>query len=70
MEALDFTSYPAGIEYEGRVLETCPICGKVGLPGRRRQDATSIHKAVLVRGALNITAFCTLTARGRKVLDG
>lgn len=60
MEALDFTAWPVGAEYEGTALKACPICGKTCLPSRNRRGPTMIHNAYLVRGALNITAFCTL----------
>jgi hypothetical protein len=59
---VDFSRLPAGTEYDGQALAPCPICGKMGLPGRRRNERTMIHKAVLVRGGLNITAFCAVRA--------
>lgn len=65
MDTLDFTAYPPGTQYEGQALATCPICGKVGLPGRRRREETLIHKGVLMRGALAVTAFCAVSARAR-----
>lgn len=66
---LDFSQYPAGTEYDGQTLLPCPICGQVGLPGRRRNQSTMIHKALLVRGCLNITAFCAITKLGRALLN-
>ncbi len=61
---LDFSQYPAGTEYDGQTTAPCPVCGKLGLPGRRRNQTTMIHKAVLIRGALTITAFCSMRAPG------
>jgi hypothetical protein len=61
MNTLDFTTYAAGAEFEGLPTGICTVCGMVGLPGRRRKEQTMIHKGVLVKGALNITAFCNLT---------
>lgn len=58
MDAVDFTTYKPGQEYEGQPVALCLTCGKPGLKGMHRRRTTFIHRANIYRGALQIDHFC------------
>lgn len=62
--AIDLTQLKPGAQRgtnwndEPILVELCPVCGKPGIPGRRKQQKTIVHRVTPVRGGEVVESFC------------